>query len=171
MIQSDLVLQNLVVPLDPPAQLGHADQFFHSGLGRQGGEPVVDGLGLALWPLDQEPLQAGYPGLPLSLVRTPDPQGRKTRGQGTPGAFQPASLLPRIGWQRLGQGQDALGGMFGVHLQAFGSPPRPKPRPWRQWPGAGCPDRGGGYDPHHIKQTLAGQELPELRDIPVRRVG
>jgi hypothetical protein len=55
MSEPELLLQLLVIPLDPPAQLGKIDEFGErDGLG-QIGEPVLGRLGLVFRPFDQQP--------------------------------------------------------------------------------------------------------------------
>lgn len=54
--QAELGLQLLIIPLDPPARLGMAHQFLEGELLRQGGQPIMSGLGLCLRPFDQQPL-------------------------------------------------------------------------------------------------------------------
>src|SRR3954464_11851298 len=50
------LLQLLVVPLDPPARLGHPHETLERGAPGQVGEPVLGRLGVPLRPLDQQPL-------------------------------------------------------------------------------------------------------------------
>ena len=54
-VQPEAVLELTVVVLDPPADLGDADQFTQRGVGGQGGQPVVGGLGGAGWSFGQQP--------------------------------------------------------------------------------------------------------------------
>src|SRR5438045_8804236 len=50
------LLEFLIVPLDTPAQLGEVDEPAEADVRWQGREPVLGRLGLALGPLDQQPL-------------------------------------------------------------------------------------------------------------------
>src|SRR4051812_8925811 len=53
--QPDFLLEILVVPLDPPAQLSQVDHLLEADLLRQGRQAVLRRLRLALRPLDQQP--------------------------------------------------------------------------------------------------------------------
>src|SRR3954470_22801348 len=53
--EPDFLLEILVVPLDPPAQLSQVDHLLEADLLRQGRQPVLRRLRLALGPLDQQP--------------------------------------------------------------------------------------------------------------------
>src|SRR3954464_5285763 len=48
--EPDFLLEILVVPLDPPAQLGQVDHLLEADLLRQGRQPVLRRLRLALGP-------------------------------------------------------------------------------------------------------------------------
>src|SRR5438093_13086503 len=52
----DFLLELLIVPLDTPAQLGEVDELTEADVRLQRREPVLGRLGLALGPLDQQPL-------------------------------------------------------------------------------------------------------------------
>jgi hypothetical protein len=54
--QSNLLLELLIVALDAPAQFGDVDQAIEGDIVGKGREPVFGRLGLALGPLDQQPL-------------------------------------------------------------------------------------------------------------------
>ena len=87
-----LLLEFLIVALDPPAQLGQADQRLERGVGRQAGQPVPGRLFLAFWPFGQQP-QLG-PGLTAVMVPVPraDPQGGKARGEIALAALAPSPV-------------------------------------------------------------------------------
>ena len=53
--ESDLLLQFLVIALDPPAQFGQIDQAFEGDLLGKVGEPVLCRLGFTFRPFDQQP--------------------------------------------------------------------------------------------------------------------
>ncbi len=53
--KSDLLLEILVTPFNPPAQLGGVDQRAAADLGRQSGQPVFCWLGFIRRPLDRTP--------------------------------------------------------------------------------------------------------------------
>jgi hypothetical protein len=86
-IQSDLLLEFLVVALDQPTCLGGADQLGQPGCRPQVGQPVPGRLGLAPGPLDQQPfLRPGLAALGVAVRRT-DPQGGEAGREITPAAF------------------------------------------------------------------------------------
>src|SRR4051812_47197591 len=63
--EPDFLLEILVVPLDPPAQLSQVDHLLEADLLGQGRQPVLRRLRLALGPLDQQPfLEASSPFVP-----------------------------------------------------------------------------------------------------------
>jgi hypothetical protein len=56
MIEPKFLLEILIIPLNPPAQLGTVHKLGQCRVGRQGRQPVLRRLPLARRPLDQEPL-------------------------------------------------------------------------------------------------------------------
>jgi hypothetical protein len=54
--EAELLLQLLVVARDPPSQLGNIDQTVKADLLGQCGKPILGRPGVALRPLDQQPL-------------------------------------------------------------------------------------------------------------------
>ena len=54
--QAEVLLQILVVAFDAPALVGNADQLVDRGVLRQSGQEVFARLGVAGWPLDEQPL-------------------------------------------------------------------------------------------------------------------
>src|SRR5712691_7826770 len=56
MIQPQLVLELLIVALDPPAQLGEADELGDRGRLRQRREPILRRFAGSPGPFDQQPL-------------------------------------------------------------------------------------------------------------------
>jgi hypothetical protein len=56
LIETELLLEFLVVPLDPPPDFGPPDQHLHRGIRWQGREPALRRSRFSLGPLDQEPL-------------------------------------------------------------------------------------------------------------------
>ncbi len=61
--ESDLLLELLIIALDAPAQLGGIDQIAECDAARQGREPILGRLLLALGPLDQQPFFGRCAGL------------------------------------------------------------------------------------------------------------
>ena len=56
MAEPDLLLEFLIITLDPPPQFGGAAQIAQCDVAWQSREPVLGGLLLALGPFDQQPL-------------------------------------------------------------------------------------------------------------------
>src|SRR3954470_14934207 len=78
--KAKLLLELLIVPLDPPARLGNLDQALERGASGQVGEPVFRWLSVRRRPLDQQPLFGpGFGALGVAMRRT-HPYGRDARG-------------------------------------------------------------------------------------------
>src|SRR4029453_11410880 len=75
--EAQLLLELLVIPLDPPAQLGAADQIDQGGRRRQGRQPVLARLLLPLRPLDQQPFLGMRLSTPVVAMRRPHPHRGK----------------------------------------------------------------------------------------------
>ena len=74
MIEAELVLELLVVPLDPPAQMRQTDERGQRRRPGQGREVVLRRRRLAQGPLAQDPLD--LPGLSaMSIMRGPNAPG------------------------------------------------------------------------------------------------
>src|SRR5438445_163301 len=71
MIEPQLVLQLLVVPLDAPAQHRELDQIGARRRGRQRGQPILDRGGFGARPLDKQPLLGARRRTPVVAVRGP----------------------------------------------------------------------------------------------------
>jgi hypothetical protein len=56
LIETELLLELLVVPLDPPPDFGPPDQHFHRGVRGQGRKPVLRRSRFSFGPLNQQPL-------------------------------------------------------------------------------------------------------------------
>ena len=82
-IEPDLLLQFLVIALDPPSQLGGGHQLRERGVGGQGRQPVFGRLGFAVGPLDQEPLL----GARLARRHRGGPAGPARRQSARPAAW------------------------------------------------------------------------------------
>src|SRR6266536_5940161 len=79
MVEPELVLELLIVALDAPAQLGEADEVGERRRLRQRRQPILRGLCVGPWPLDQQPLLR--PGLRSLLIAMggPHAQPREAR--------------------------------------------------------------------------------------------
>src|SRR3954470_23201495 len=87
--KAKLLLELLIVPLDPPARLGNLDQALERGASGQVGEPVFRWLSVRRRPLDQQPLFGpGFGALGVPMGRT-HPYGREARGQLALGSLAP----------------------------------------------------------------------------------
>jgi hypothetical protein len=76
--EAKFLLELLIVPLDPPAQLGPINQILKANRLWQCGQPVFGRLGLVLRPLDQQPLL----GRLFGLGHRTDAQTGKAGGEG-----------------------------------------------------------------------------------------
>jgi hypothetical protein len=54
--QAEILLEFLIIKLDPPAQFGQVDQPIEGNFLGQGSEPILGRLGLVFQPLDRQPL-------------------------------------------------------------------------------------------------------------------
>src|ERR1700761_5189418 len=87
--KTELLLQFLVVALDPPARLGDLDQPLERAAPGQVGEPVLGRLGIAFGPLDQQPLfRPGLGALRVAMGGT-HPHASEARGQLALGSLAP----------------------------------------------------------------------------------
>ena len=102
--EADLLLEFEIITLNPPTQFRLIDHAIKRDVGRQRGEPVVIRFGVALRPLDQQPLLCCWLA-PSGVVmcRTNPPAG-KPRGQWRVAAVAPCNLLPGIGGKLQSQG-------------------------------------------------------------------
>src|SRR5262245_10911137 len=91
--KTDLLLEFLIVPLDPPAQLGKVDGLAEAEVGRQRRKPVFGRLRLALGPLDQQPLLRQCL-RDQAVMPDGDAHARKARRQPIGRAFPPLDPAP-----------------------------------------------------------------------------
>src|SRR6266542_1411937 len=101
MIQPELVLELLIVALDPPTQLGEADELGERGRLRQRREPILRGLRVLSRPLDQHPLlRPGRRALRIAMGGPPA-QPREARAHRAARPFaprdRPPGRRPRVG--------------------------------------------------------------------------
>src|SRR3989442_6852264 len=93
MVQPDLILQFLIVALDPPPNLGQADEVGERDAGGQRREPELGRHGFSRRPLDRQPfLGAGFHPLLLTM-RGAESAARQTRAHSPPGALPPPPRL------------------------------------------------------------------------------
>src|SRR3954452_13900690 len=90
--EPDFLLEILVTPLDPPAQLSQVDQIGEAGLLGQGRQPVLRRLRLALRSLDQQPFLLARRAPPCVGVLAANPGLGKARGKPPVRSFAPGDL-------------------------------------------------------------------------------
>ena len=110
MSQPELLLEPLVIALDSPAQVCHADQLVERRLRRQRREPVLGRFGLTRGPLNEQPPLRPQSSPPEIAPRMTHAQRRKAPGQGLIGSFAPTDVLQRAHGQRLGSSDSTSGG-------------------------------------------------------------
>src|ERR1700753_637330 len=153
MAEAELLLELLVIPLDPPARLGHPHEALQRRAPGQIGEPVLGWLSFAVWPLDQQPLlRPRLRALRIAMGRA-DLDGRKARGQLALGSRAPGDAAPSAGGQMHCQCLERHRLMRRIAAQSGGSASATGPGRWRQRPGARQP--GAGARPHaeHVAQA------------------
>src|SRR5271167_231354 len=91
--EPDLLLELLIIALDAPAQLGGVDQIAEWDAARQGREPVLGRLVLALGPLDQQPFFGRLAG-PFMARCNVNTHTRKPGGQPFIAALPPLDGAP-----------------------------------------------------------------------------
>src|SRR5689334_20943660 len=92
--KTELLLEVLIVPLDPPARLGDLDQALERGALGQVGEPVFRRLRVPRRPLDQQPLfRPGFRTLCVAMGWT-HPHRGEARGQLALAALTPGDRAP-----------------------------------------------------------------------------
>src|SRR5207247_9768022 len=111
MIEPQLVLQLLVVPLDAPAQHGELDQIGARRRRRQRGQPILDRGGFGARPLDEQPLLGARRRTPVVAVRGPHADSSEARTHRALGALAPGHGAPGPRRQLLGPGPYAEGSM------------------------------------------------------------
>src|SRR6516164_10500921 len=126
MIQPEFVLEFLVVALDAPPQLREADEVSDRDRLRQRRQPVLRRLGVALGPLDQQPLFGPGRGALFVAMRRPDAEPCEPRAHRPPGAFAPRHNPPGGRRQFGGQLAETDGSMrSGAPDAARGAAPSP----------------------------------------------
>src|SRR3982074_1095739 len=76
-----VLLEFLIVALDPPAHLGNINELPEGVVSWKRREPVFDRLLLTIGPFDQEPLLRPGVGAPVIPVCNTNAQAGKSRGQ------------------------------------------------------------------------------------------
>src|SRR3954471_4751583 len=104
MIEPQFLLEILIIPLNPPAQLGPVNQIDQGGRRRQGREPGLGRLRAPRRPLDQQPLLRMRLAPPIIAMGRAHPQRGEAPAQLTTlAALTPAHRLP--GARRQGESE------------------------------------------------------------------
>src|SRR6478672_11467238 len=160
MVEPEFLLEILVIPFNPPAQFGHVNQIDQGDRRRQGREPVLGRLRVALWPLDQQPLLRMRLGPPIIAMGRTHPHRGEAPAQVTSAALAPPHRLP--GTRRQGEsevlGADRL--MLGIPALELG--PAPLARLGRQGTASRRPDAKGGLHTQDIAQGQGSQRRAEV---------
>src|SRR3954471_18999928 len=161
--QSEFLLELLVIAFDAPPKLGEFNKARETNVLRQGREPVLGGLVLALRPLDQEPLLRARFAQPVIAMGGAHPHPREARGEAIGCTLAPGDLGPRLRpkskRQRLNR--DRLVLVIPAHQLGWSSPARPGLG--RQGRTALRPDRGVGQDPGDVTEPERGDVGAQLR--------
>src|SRR5580693_4009566 len=92
----ELLLQLLIIALDPPSQLCDINQTFEGDILWQSGKPILGRLGFFWRPLDQQPLFGARLGQQGIAMCRPHPLPRKARREPVCSALAPRDCLPRF---------------------------------------------------------------------------
>ena len=161
--KAKLLLELLIIALDPPAQFGDVDQLIKGNILEHDGKPIFRRLGFALRPLDQQPFFRAWLGqLGVAMPHGSSPWAKGPRSHPLPceARSEPvgAALAPRNGVpcscrQAESEGLDRERLMLPVAPQQLGWSSATaamlrwqRSRPWR-------PHRGVGTDTRHIAQA------------------
>src|SRR6188508_1985172 len=159
-VEPQFLLEILIIPLNSPAQFGPVNQIDQGGRRRQGREPVLARLLVALWPLNQQPLLRMRLGPPVVTMRRTHPHRGEAPAQVTSAALAPTHRLP--GTRRQGDsevlGADRL--MLGIPALELGS--APLARLGRQGTASRRPDAKGGLHTQDIAQGQGSQGGAEV---------
>src|SRR3954452_21006936 len=94
MPQAEFLFQLLIIALDPPAQFREIDQAIKGYVRRDGSQPILGGLGIALGPFAQHPFPLPRLDPPLVTMGGPHPNPGKARGQRARASVAPGHRLP-----------------------------------------------------------------------------
>ena len=103
MVQSELLLEFLIVALDAPPQFRHPHQFLERRAGRERGQKILDRLCFVLGPFDEQPFFRAQCAALTVKMSTAHAHGGKARGQRLISAFPPGDFLPLPWRERYGQ--------------------------------------------------------------------
>src|SRR5258708_4891730 len=166
MPEAELLLEVLIVAFDTPAQLGEIDQAREADVLRQGGQPVLRRLGLALWPFHQQPLFGAYT-LRIATGGA-HPQAGDPGGQSAARRLAPRDAAPRRFRQAEGQrlDRDRLVAWRATWVPRSTTEPRPR----RRRRHAGCPYRRARLEAGDIAQRKRADRVAQPGVVAITRV-
>src|ERR1700730_12570940 len=153
--KAKLLLELLIIALDPPPQLCQIDQTIERGIFGQGGKPILRRLGFVFRPLDQKPLFSAQLVQQIIAMRRPHSSPGKARGEPIGGSLAPSDRLPRLARQAEGECLDR-DWLMPSALQARLRSSATGSRLRRQGSLARRPHRGVGTDPRDAAQAESG---------------
>ena len=118
--KAEFLLEFLVVALDPPAQFRQIDEAVEGDVFGHSGKPIFGRLGLALRPLDQQPLFCARRGSPSVAMRRAYPHAGEARGQPIRAALAPGDIVPDLARQLVGERLDADRVVLAIAPQQLG---------------------------------------------------
>src|SRR5258708_8524047 len=146
----EFLLEILIVPLDPPAQLGGSDEGRAADVRGERGQKVFRRLGFVRGPFDQAPFLGSGRGAVIIAMRGPDTHGGEARGEPGVASFAPGDPPPGF----FGKAQRQLLGRDPLTLDASAGRGRPTttPAPLLRWERfhAGWPQAPRGPEAHNI---------------------
>jgi hypothetical protein len=98
--KAKLLLEFLIIALDPPSQFCQIDQVVEGDILGQSREPTLGRFGFARRPLDQQPLFGAWRGQLSIAMRWPYAASGKARGEPVRAPFAPSDRMPRCGFRR-----------------------------------------------------------------------
>src|SRR5882757_6939623 len=93
--KAEFLLEFLIVALDPPAQFRQSDEAVEGDVLGHSGQPIFGRFGLALRPLDQQPLLGARRGSPSVAMRRACPHAGEARGQPIRASLAPGRYCAR----------------------------------------------------------------------------
>src|SRR3954452_17531265 len=160
--KAKLLLEFMIVPLDPPARLGNPHETLERGAPREVGEPVLGRLGVSRRPLDQQPLFGPGFAAPRVAMRRTHPHGREARTEFAVRARAPGHAVPVLRRQAERQRLERDRLVLRIAPQPGRAPATAGPWGRRQWSGAGRPDAGAGARAEHVAQAEVGNANAEV---------
>src|SRR6266511_1436374 len=172
-IEADLLLQLLVVPLDAPAQLCEVDEALHRGVRPDGREPELRRLRLALRPLVHEPLLVSGRRSVHVPMRCAHADGTETRALPALAPLTPGQDPARADTERGGQvvdGQGLLRASLVSLAQRSACARRARPRR-RDRSCVGGPYGDRSRDRHDVLESTLRESFTERSDLAVTAIG